>query len=127
MKTKVMFALVGIVALVVGCASIPQRDLSSVPQSTIIDASKVRVFTVENSSYPKNFELLGEITAYSAKKLMTDPPASKGDALKRLQIEAVEKGANGIINVTFDVRGTDTWGTGCWETVQASGSAVRFK
>ena len=36
-------------------------------------------------------------------------------------------GANGIIDITFDSRGTDTWGTNCWETVQASGTAVIFK
>ena len=56
-----------------------------------------------------------------------DPPASKGDALKQLKIKAVNMGANGVIDITFDKRGTDTWGTNCWESVQASGTAVIFK
>jgi hypothetical protein len=34
--------------------------------------------------------------------------------------------ADAIIDVNFDQRGTDAWGTNCWETVQASGMAVRL-
>ena len=109
-----------------GCSTMQQRDISTVPQTISDSALKVRVFTVENSSYPKNYEVLGEVKASSFQRSMLDPQSSKGDALKRLQIEAAEKGANGIINVTFDTRGTDL-GANVWESVQASGLAVRFK
>ncbi|MDC0452133.1 YbjQ family protein [Candidatus Pelagibacter sp.] len=50
-----------------------------------------------------------------------------GDALKQLKIKAVRAGANGVIDITFDSRGTDTFRTNCWESVQASGTAVVFK
>jgi uncharacterized protein YbjQ (UPF0145 family) len=56
---------------------------------------------------------------------MTDPPATQGDALQQLQLLALRAGANAVSNVTFDARGTDTWGTNCWQTVTASGFAVR--
>lgn len=98
--------------------------MSEVPPETLAKALGVRVFTIDNPNPPARFKAVGEITAYSCKHLLTDPPASKGDALKRLQVEAVLKGADAIINVTFDERGTDALGTNCWESVQASGLAV---
>ena len=54
-------------------------------------------------------------------------PASKGNALTQLKVRAVELGANGVIDITFDYSGTDAWGTNCWESIQASGTAVMFK
>jgi uncharacterized protein YbjQ (UPF0145 family) len=47
--------------------------------------------------------------------------------LTQLKLKALDLGADGIIDITFDTRGTDTWGTNCWESVQASGVAVKFK
>lgn len=117
-----------ITLLLGACAPfVPVVDLNSVPPSHKEAAMKIRVFTVESGSYPEVETLLGPVVAYSCKHWLTDPPASKGDALTRLRLEGLKLGANGIIDVTFDTRGTDTWGTNCWETVQASGSAVRFK
>jgi uncharacterized protein YbjQ (UPF0145 family) len=89
---------------------------------------KLSVFRLDNPTpKPEIEKYVGEITAYSCKHLLTDPPASKGNALTQLKVQAVKMGANGIIDITFDSRGTDTWGTNCWETVQASGTAVIFK
>ena len=108
-----------------GCGTfVPIRKMSEVLPETLAKALEVRVFTIDNPNPPARFKAVGEITAYSCKPLLTDPPASKGDALKRLQVEAVLKGADAIINVTFDERGTDALGTNCWESVQASGLAV---
>ena len=56
--------------------------------------------------------------------MMTDPPASKGDALLQLRLRASELGADTILDITFDTRGTDPFGTNCWESVQASGMAI---
>ena len=124
MKASVLL----IVLLLAACAPfVPVVDLNSVSKVDKDAAMKIRVFTVESGDHPEVESLLGSITAYSCKHWMTDPPASKGDALTRLRMEALRLGANGIIDITFDSRGTDTWGTNCWETVQASGSAVRFK
>ncbi len=115
--------------LVTGCAPfVPVADLSKVPSAEMTDALNIRVFTVDSgTSYPPIASVLGEVTAYSCKHLLTDPPASKGDALKRLRLAALKLQADAVIDVTFDTRGTDTLGTNCWETVQASGQAVKLK
>ena len=103
-------------------------DLSKVDQKILTEASKVQIFRLDNTQpKPEIEKYVGEITAYSCKHLSWDPPASKGDALKQLKVKAVSQGANGVIDITFDSRGTDTWGTNCWESVQASGTAVVFK
>ena len=103
-------------------------DLSTVDQKILTEASKVQIFKLDNAQpKPEIEKYVGEITAYSCKHLSWDPPASKGDALKQLKVKAVRQGANGVIDITFDARGTDTFGTNCWESVQASGTAVVFK
>ena len=112
-----------------GCGTfVPITDTSEVPEPTLSKAYRVKVITAGSSvETPNIYKYLGAITTYSCKHLLWDPPASKGDALLQLQIKAIELGANGIVDVTFDIRGTDTCGTNCWETVQASGVAVRFE
>ena len=103
-------------------------DLSTIDQKILTEASKVQIFKLDNAQpKPEIEKYVGEITAYSCKHLSWDPPASKGDALKQLKVKAVSQGANGVIDITFDSRGTDAWGTNCWESVQASGTAVVFK
>ena len=123
-------ALIAVVVslLVSSCvAFVPVVDVNSVPKEKMQEAYKVRTFTVDNGiDHAKVAEYLGEITAYSCKLLPTDPPASKGNALLQLRLAALEKGANAVIDVTFDVRGTDAFGTNCWESVQASGMAVKL-
>lgn len=114
--------------LLTGCGSfVPVIDTSEVPPETLQQAYAVQAFTTgSNSGYPPIQQYLGNITAFSCKHLLTDPPASRGDALLQLRLKALELGANGIIDLTYDERGTDTFGTNCWETVQASGVAVEF-
>ena len=112
-----------------GCGpKVDVLDLSTVDQKILSEASKVQIFKLDNAQpKPEIEKYVGEITAYSCKHLSWDPPASKGDALKQLKVKAVRQGANGVIDITFDARGTDTFGTNCWESVQASGTAVVFK
>ena len=112
-----------------GCGpKVDVLDLSTVDQKILTEASKVQIFKLDNAQpKPEIEKYVGEITAYSCKHLSWDPPASKGDALKQLKVKAVRQGANGVIDITFDARGTDTFGTNCWESVQASGTAVVFK
>lgn len=126
---KKIFGLVAIVVLMSGCTPfVPVENLSKVPPSDLAAAMSIRIFTVESgAAYPPIETVLAEVSAYSCKFMMWDPPASKGDALKRLRLEALKIGANAIIDVTFDERGTDTYGTNCWESVHASGQAVKLK
>ena len=73
------------------------------------------------------YSVIGPIDAYSCKHLIWEKPASKGDALNQLKYKAHTKGANAIMDVEFDKRDTDTFGTNCWETVQASGVAIKIQ
>jgi uncharacterized protein YbjQ (UPF0145 family) len=126
---KAKFAILIFAAISSGCGTfVPVTDVSKVPKEQLRQAAHVRIFMLGGNAAPTEIiDTLGEITAYSCKHLLTDPPASKGDALAQLKLKALEMGANTVIDVTFDSRGTDTWGTNCWETVQASGTAVIIK
>ncbi len=73
---------------------------------------------------PKIARAIGPVNATSCKNMMTDPPATRGDALRQLRLKALRMGANAVVNVYFDERGTDAWGTNCWESVTATGDAV---
>ena len=113
------------VLLVSGCTPfVETTDVKDVSAQVLNQAARVRVYTLDQGA-PSDFSVIAPIEAFSCKHLMTDPPASRGDALLQLQLKAVELGASSVVNVTFDTRGTDAWGTNCWETVQASGLAVK--
>ena len=104
--------------------------LSDISPDILTKATKVQIFRLDNAQPKPEIEKhLGEITAYSCKHMIWDPPASKGNALTQLKVRAVELGANGVIDITFDYysSGTDTLGTNCWESIQASGTAVKFE
>lgn len=108
-----------------GCTPfVPVVAVSDLPQAERTTAANVRIFAVGQAA-PRVQSSLGEVTAYSCKFLIWDAPASRGDALQQLQLKAMKMGANAIINVTFDVRGADALGTNCYQTVEASGMAVR--
>lgn len=120
--------LLAVALLAAGCGPfVSVTDLETVPPAVMAEASRVRVYQFgTEQEMPQIAEYLGPVEAYSCKNLLTDPPASKGDALQQLRIKAAMMEADAIIDVNFDERGTDAWGTNCWETVQASGMAVRL-
>lgn len=126
---KKVIAIVMLFVLLGGCGpSVPVIDISKVPKERLHAAYQIKTYTAgSNLNYPEIEEYLGDITAYSCQNVLWDKPSSKGDALTQLRLKALDLGANGIIDVTFDTRGTDAWGTNCWESVQASGVAVKFK
>ena len=126
---RAMMLVLAITLQLYGCSTfVPVTDVSKVSREALQEAYKVRIFTTGSDvSHPKVAEYLGDITAYSCKHLLWDPPASKGDAITQLRLKALSMGADGIIDVTFDSRGTDAFGTNCWESVQASGLAVKFE
>ena len=127
-----MKKLLGIVVLGLLLSSCGPRvkvtKLSDISPDILTKATKVQIFRLDNAQPKPEIEKhLGEITAYSCKHMIWDPPASKGNALTQLKVRAVELGANGVIDITFDYSGTDAWGTNCWESIQASGTAVMFE
>ena len=122
---KLFTLLIGL-CFFVGCTTfVPVRNLKKVPQSTLVNSARVEIFTKDNANIPSDFEFIEEIFAYSCKHLLTDPPATNEDALKRLKIEAYERGANAIIEVTFDYN-VGTLESNCWEVIKVSGLAVKI-
>jgi len=106
-----------VAVLLAGCsARVPVTDVPEMSATDRGAAMNVRVYTV-NQAPPKIERSIGPITAYSCKDLAWD-------ALEQLQLQAARAGANAVINVTFDKRGPDDWGSKCWKSLQASGTAV---
>ncbi len=125
---KIIFIIIGLILSSCSGPKVEVLNFSTVEPEILAKASKLQIFKFDNvQPTPEIVEYIGELEAYSCKALAWDPPASQGNALKQLKIKAVKMGANGLIDITFDARGTDAWGTNCWETILASGTAVVFK
>ena len=106
-----------VAVLLAGCsARVPVTDVPEMSATDRGAAMNVRVYTV-NQAPPKIERSIGPMTAYSCKDLAWD-------ALEQLQLQAARAGANAVINVTFDKSGPDDWGSKCWKSLQASGTAV---
>lgn len=99
-------------------------DTNEIEQATLNRAAGITVYQA-GQTVPRSLTVISPISAYSCKHVLWDEPASRGDALLQLQVKALELGATAITNLTFDARGTDTLGTNCWESVNASGIAMR--
>jgi hypothetical protein len=119
--------MTGILLILTGCGPmVPVVRMDQVPSTERQAAQQVQVFILGVPT-PSDARVVGPVQAHSCKHLLTDPPATQGDALQQLQLVALRAGANAIGNVTFDARGTDTWGTNCWQSVTASGMALRIE
>ena len=125
MKYMFIFPLL----FLLGCGPLVHvENLKLLENDELQNASKVRIFTLESSRQSdQEFDIISIVEAYSCKNKTWDPPASKGDALLRLRLEAYRLNADAIIDVTFDKTGTDTWGTNCWNSVYASGQAIKYR
>jgi uncharacterized protein YbjQ (UPF0145 family) len=122
---KVTCSILALAALALGgCAPfVEQVDLKHATPTERDGALAVRIFE-GGSATPKIIKRIGDVDSYSCKHLLTDPPASKGNALQQLRLKASRMGANAVVEVVFDTRGTDTYGTNCWQTVHAAGIAA---
>ncbi len=69
---------------------------------------------------------IGIVSGHSCKNKLWDTAANEPDALKQLKTNAHERGADGVVNVIFNTQGTSL-NTNCWESIQATGNAVRFE
>ncbi len=120
--TGVAFAI-----LLSACGTfVPVTDVKKIDPDMLKAALQIRTYVIGQPP-EGSYSVIEPIDAYSCKHLVWEKPASKGDALIQLKYKAYAMGANAIMDVAFDTRGTDTWGTNCWETVQASGVAIMIK
>lgn len=115
--------------ILTGCGiHVPVIDVATVTPNTLQQAHRIKVVEASSSfRYPEISETLGRITAYSCRKMLNDLPASRGDALMQLRLNAVAIGADGIKDLAYDSSSSTSFCINCWETVKASGVAVKFK
>ena len=119
------FLLLSLAALT-GCSPFVEVvDLKAVPEATRDASMQVRIIPL-GMPVPAGIRMVGPVEAYSCKALLWDPPATQGNALQQLQLKALKMGADAVVNVAFDLRGTDQYGTNCWQTVTASGFAAQI-
>jgi hypothetical protein len=112
-------------SLTTGCAPFVDRvKMSEVPLGEAQAALAIRVFPQSVPQPPVVTRYIGTVEAFSCKNKIWDKPASTGDAIAQLRLKALRMGANAVMGVSTDTRGTDALGTNCWESVQASGTAV---
>lgn len=104
-----------------GCAGgVAPSDFAPAVQAA---ASKVRIYTIENSNAPVG-QAIGPVEAYSCQRSSLGGPPSRSDALQQLRLKAADMGADAVTEVTFDDAGTNLQ-TNCWSSVHAAGTAVR--
>lgn len=121
--------ILGLSLLTIGCG--PNRqlehiDISKVPPEEVSKSFSIHVFE-GGTTHPPVKQFLSNINATSCKNKVWDPPATKGDALTQLRLKAARLGATAIVEVYFDEQGTDAFGTNCWESITATGTAVTIE
>jgi len=126
MKTLGLFLLIFALA---GCGiHVPVIDLKTVKADKMQQAHDIKVLEAQSAfSHPGAAEQLGSITAYSCRAMLTDPPPSREDALTQLRLNAAAMGADGIKDLAYEASAKSALCINCWETVKASGVAVKFK
>lgn len=113
--------------LIGGCQPfVPVVDTSKEPASDVASAANVAIH-LAGSPAPRTKQSLGNVTTYSCRHVLWDPPPTREDAIKQMKLKAFRMGADAVLDVTFEERGTDAFGTNCWATIKASGNAVRIR
>jgi len=112
--------------LLSGCVGpfVPVIKIKDQSPDAIESAKKVKIYTL-GMRYPKIETNLGEIKSYSCKNQANDPTPSKENATLQLQIMALRRMADGVVNVNFG-RGGTSLETNCWSLITATGLAVVF-
>ena len=114
------------IPLLTNCGSfVPVIKTGNLEDKVVVEASKVKIYRL-GREHPEIKTNLGQIKSNSCKNMTWDPEPSEEDANLQLQIRAIDKGANGIVNVRYSREGTSLL-TNCWSLIRASGTAVIFE
>ncbi len=109
--------------LVAACAArVPLPDLNQVSPEVMNQAVKVKIYGADEAHSEFDFKTMVE--GHSCKHLATDIPPSRAEAIMRMKVDAVQRGANGILDYTCESYGTDAWGTNCWASITCRGVGV---
>ena len=126
MKIKLILTIF-IIVFFIGCIGplVPVIDLKGVNQQDLKGSQKIRTYIVGQMP-PDGFTVLEPLEAWSCKNKTGDRPATKGNALRQLNLLAYRLGATALMDVEFTGHNTDVWGTNCWNSVHASEIAIKY-
>ncbi len=115
-------------SLLAACAPLtPQRSLDLKPKAQLEAAARVALFSAGDTTQPPaGLTVIGPVEAHSCQFWEFTDPASIEDAIKRLQFEAMAKGADGIIELSHGKDERNRWANRCWTSFAARGTAVKF-
>lgn len=117
-----------IATLVAGCAPlVPQSSVDRVPALRREAAFRIPVFeTGGEAAPPATVTVLAPIEAHSCQFWEFSDVPTRDDALKRLQLAALARGADGIVDLHFETDKGNRWDSRCWDSLAARGTAVKF-
>lgn len=116
-----------------GCSAVSLQNMSTIsldeiPKEQLDNAVRIKIYTIENEFKHRQVQdFIGKVVSYSCRGNKDELTASKEDAIILLKLDALEKGADAIIDVAVTTGGADAFGTSCLEAIRASGMAVRIK
>lgn len=103
----------------------PDIDTRALPAETRKAVSAVRILNTAQL-VGMQFDVVNIIEAHSCKRMMTDPPASRTNAIEQLKYKAVEAGADAISNVQCGGREPTSANMNCWESISCTAEAIKI-
>lgn len=113
------FAIILLGAALSGCVG----SLVEIDDTSGLSLEARAVVLMEEA--PAGAAILGSVEGYSCKNKAWSPAATREAAGDQLRLRASRLGANAVVAVTYEEKGT-TLVPNCWESVKATGTAVRL-
>ena len=129
-KLAMLILIAGMLISAGGCTPsfVPTIKIASVPKDILAQARRITCYEITNTQHLEIESIQGEIEAYSIKHVLWDPTPTNENALDQLRLNALELGANGIINIRY-TKGTpaEILTRNCWSSIKVTGTAVTLK
>jgi hypothetical protein len=114
------------VVLAAGCAPfIPVVKIEELPagQKAAIDA--MPVYEARDLAR-RRYVTIAQVEGFSCQDLLWAPGASREDAVRQVKHWALQKGADGITNLTCGAKEGVSLITNCWETIRCAADAIKL-
>ena len=118
-----------VAAALIGCIGprVPVLDVASLRPEEIVAVQRVRIILAGDlPELGGDATLIGLRKAYSCKHDFWEPPASRENALDQLRYLTFQAGGNAVVDVEVYTRAGDVLQNNCWQTVYATGTAIRI-
>lgn len=113
-----------LVSMVAACgAFVPVVDLQELSPEQRQKIRSVQVLD-DNLLSKRRYSILNVAEGNSCKNLVTDPPASRTNAIEQLKFYALEMGGNAISNIQCSGREGTSVDTNCWELISCTANVL---